>query len=128
MKSLNYGFKSGEEGKGILGCMFAIFLMAAAIFLAFKLGPPYFHHYGFKGDMQYAAARAGAQAIPDNTIKLELIRNAENNKILLKKENIKIQYLAGQVIINAEYDIPVNFLIMKRDLHFRVESSSFTTR
>jgi len=127
MKSPKHGFKFGEEGKGSLGCIFAIILMAIAIFLAFKLGPPYMNHYEFKGEMKQVVSRAGARAIPEETIKKDLISLAQKSNIALKNEDIEIRRLSGQIIIRVEYIIPLNFIIMKHDLRFQVEESSFTT-
>jgi hypothetical protein len=126
MKFINCGFKSGEEGKGSLGCIVSIFLVIIIIFVSFKLGPPYFSHYEFKGEVKHAVSRYGARAISDENIKKDLINLAEKNKVLLKNENIQIRRFAGQLILNVEYSIPVDFLILKRDISFKVEESSFT--
>jgi len=123
----NHGFKSGQEGKGSLGCIFALFLMVVALLLAFKLGPPFMNHYEFKSDMKQAVARAGARAMTDENIRKDLIQTAEKNKIVLKNENIQIRHMAGQVVITVEYTIPVNFLIITKDLRFNIEESSWTS-
>ena len=126
MKSLSSGFISGEEGKGTLGCLFSILLMAIVLFLAFKLAPVYFNHYEFKGDMKQAVSRIGVRAIAEDVIIQDLIKTAEKNNITIEKENIKIRRFSGQVYISIEYTVPVNFLIMKHDLHFELEESSFS--
>ena len=121
------GFKPREEGKGSLGCIFALFLMVVALLLAFKLGPPFMNHYEFKSEMKQAVSRAGARAMTDENIKKDLIQTAEKNKIVLKSENIQIRHMAGQIVIAVEYTIPVNFLIMTKDLRFNLEESSWTS-
>ena len=126
MKSLKHGFKSGEEGKGALGCIFALFLMAVVLFLAFKLGPPYFNHYEYKGEMKQAISRFGARSIPDENIKRELVSTAAKNNIPLNNENIQIRRFAGRINIDVEYIIPVDLLIMKYNLRFKIEESSIT--
>ena len=124
MKS--YNFQSGEEGKGSLGCMFSLVLMVIALFLAFKLAPPYIGYYELKGELKQAVSRAAMRpSAEENTVK-DLIRTAEKNKVLLKKENIKIRRFAGQLYINIEYTVPVDFIIIKRDFNFKMEESSFT--
>lgn len=124
MNSAKHGFNE-DKGKVNLGCIFAIFLMAAAIFLSFKLAPPYLSHYEFKGELKQAISRAGARTVPDEAIIRDLMGIAEKNNISLKKENIKLRRLSNRVSISIEYTIPVDFLIMKRDLHFQTEESSF---
>ena len=126
MNTPKHVFKSGEEGKGSLGCIFALFLMVVALLLAFKLFPPYMNHYEFKSEMKQAVSRAGARAMTDENIKKDLIQTAEKNKIVLKSENIQIRHMAGQVVITVEYTIPINFFIMTYDRSFRIEESSWT--
>ena len=123
----NHGFKSGQEGKGSLGCIFAILLMVLVLFFAFTLFPPYMNHYEFKSEMKQAVARAGARAMTDENIRKDLIQTAEKNKIVLKSENIQIRHMAGQIVITVEYTIPINFLIMTKDLRFNLEESSWTS-
>jgi len=127
MNMPNHGFKSGEEGKGTLGCVFAIVLMVVALVLAFKLGPPYVNHYGFKGEMKQVASRSGARAMAmsEENIKKDVIQVASKNNIDLKIEDIKITRPTGQIVINVKYNVPVNFFIMTHDLSFEIEESSW---
>ncbi|MDR0310958.1 MAG: DUF4845 domain-containing protein [Acidobacteriota bacterium] len=126
MKSRNYGFQSGEEGKGAIGCIIAIVLMVIVIFLGFQLGPVYFNYYEFKSDLKQEVSRVAARAINDEDIVKNLIKIAEKNNIFITKENIKIRRIAGQIAIEVEYQVPVGFIIMTRDLNFKLEGSSFT--
>jgi len=50
---------------------------------------------------------------------------AKNNDIPLEKENIKIQRLAGQIVIDVNYSVLVDFVIFERDLNFNIRASSF---
>ena len=125
MKSRNNGFKSGEEGRGAVGCVVAIALMAIVLFFTVKLGPAYFNHYEFKGNLKQVIARAGASAASEETIIQDLIKTAGTNNIVLKKENIKITRFSDKVRIHVEYIVPINFLIMKYDLKFPLEETGF---
>ena len=125
---LKYDLKYGEEGKGAIGCIVALFLMIAAIFLAIKLGPPYFYHYEFKGDLKQAVSRAGAHLIADENIKKDVKAIAQKNNIILKDEEITIdKTVPARVIIEIKYAVPVDFIILKRDINFhaREEGLSF---
>ena len=126
MKSLKHGNNSGEDGKGSIGCILAIILMAAAVFLAFKLGPPYLSHYEFKGEMKQTVSRAGAHMMSEEQIKKDLIAIARKNNIVLEEKNIRITRTSSSVEISTGYTIPVNFIIMKRDLNFEVKESSYS--
>ena len=122
----NNSFKSGDEGKGAIGCIFALLLMVIALFLAIKLGPPYMSHYEFKGEFKQAVSRVAARGMVEENIIKEMIATAEKNKIVLKSENIQIRRFAGQLIITVEYTIPVDFIFMERELRFKLEESSWT--
>ena len=126
MKSLNHDLKSKEAGKGSLGCMFAIVLAAVAIFLSVKLGPVYYYHYEFKGHLQQVVGRAGVRAVSEEAFVQELIKAAEANNIVLKKENIQISHFASQIRVNVEYTVPVNFIIFTRNFTFKAEETSIS--
>jgi len=124
----NHDFKFGDEGKGSLGCIFALLLMAAAIFLAIKLGPPYVNHFEFGNNLKQTINRASVHEVTDEYIKKNLILDAEKNNIVLTNENIQIRRIAGKIIIRVEYTVPVDFIVIKRELKFRVEEASYTLR
>jgi len=121
MKFPNHGFNSKEEGKGSLGCFIAIILMVLAVFLAFKLGPIYYNHYEFKGELKQAVGRAGARLTSNENIKKDVIAIAQKNNIFLKGEEIIInKSVPTRVIIEIKYVIPVDFIIFKYDLNFNI--------
>ena len=119
MKFPNHDIKSGEDGKGSLGCIFAIILMVIAIFLAYKLGPLYYNHYELTGELKQAVSRAGARMISDENIKKDVKALAQKNNIFLKDEDILInKSVPTRIIIEIKYVIPVDFIILKRDINF----------
>lgn len=127
MKSTNHGFQSGEEGKGTVGCVVSIVLMVIAIFLGLKLGPVYYNHYNLKGDFDQEVSRAAVRGAGQKDAIIQgMLRIAKNNSIALEEKNVKVDFGAGQLKITIEYSVPVNFLIMKRDLNFKLEGKSFT--
>ena len=126
MKS-KYRFKSGEEGKGSLGCIFALALMVSAIFLVIKLGPIYFNHFEFKGDLKQAASHAGAHSVASEIIKRDVKALAQKSKIILKDEDIVIdRSIPTRLIIEIKYTVPVDFIIIKRDIVLKAKEESFT--
>jgi hypothetical protein len=126
MKFLNRFFQSSEEGKGSAGCIFALVLMAIFLFIAFKVGPAYYNNSSFKGDVTQATGRIGARSSKEDVVIQSLIQLAEKNKIRLKKENIKIRRFSGQILIEIDYTVPVDLIILQHDLHFTIKTESFT--
>ncbi|MBN2244162.1 MAG: hypothetical protein JW793_15860 [Acidobacteria bacterium] len=119
-----------SEGKGFLGCMGAIVALAALIFVGIKLGPIYYSNYVFEEELKTVVSRAGARYTPDEKIIIDIIELAQKNGIRITHEsagnNIKVERFAGQIHIRVRYFVPVDFLILRRNLRFQIELSSFT--
>jgi len=130
MKSNGFDALRDSEGKGFLGCMGAIVVLAAIIFVGIKLGPVYYSNYTFEEGLKTVVSRAGARYTPNETIVIDILELAQQNDINLthenSKDNIKIERFAGQIHINVRYYVPVDFLILRRNLKFEIKLSSFT--
>ncbi|NLT68491.1 MAG: DUF4845 domain-containing protein [Acidobacteria bacterium] len=114
-----------SEGKGLIGCMFFIVVFALAIYLGIMLGPVYYANFNFESQIETEAGRAGAKFLDDETIIKDILDLAKRNEIRLNRQNIKIDRFAGQVHIDVQYSVPVDFGFFVRNLDFRVEASSF---
>jgi hypothetical protein len=130
MKSNGFDTLRDSEGKGILGCIGAIVLLAAIIFVGIKLGPVYYSNYQFEEDLKTLVSRSGARYTPDQQIIIEVVELAQKNHINLThenaKNNIKLERFAGQLHISVQYFVPVDFLIIRRNLRFQIKLSTFT--
>jgi hypothetical protein len=125
MKSLGPGSLRDSEGKGIIGCMIFIVLIAVAIFLGIKLGPIYYSNYNFESDVKEEVSRAGAHVLTEETVITDLLRLAEKNGIQITPKDIKVQRFAGQVHIEVNYAVPIDFLVLQRNIAFQIKASSF---
>ncbi|MBN1571108.1 MAG: hypothetical protein JXA73_24950 [Acidobacteria bacterium] len=114
-----------SEGKGMIGCMLSIALIAAAIYLGIVLVPIYYQNFNFENDIKTTASRAGARFFDNETIVKEILVLAKKNEIRVEKENVKVDRFAGQLHILVTYSVPVNFIILERDLNFKIDASSF---
>ena len=113
------------EGKGLVGCMLALVLFAVAIYLGITLGPIYYSNFNLENGVKTTASRAGARFFNDEQIVAEVMDLAKREDIRIKKENILIDRFAGQVHIKVNYSVPVDFIVVERDLSFKIEASSF---
>jgi Domain of unknown function (DUF4845) len=113
------------EGKGLVGCMLALVLFAVAIYLGITLGPIYYSNFNLENGIKTTASRAGARFFNDEQIVAEVMDLAKREDIRIKKENILIDRFAGQVHIKVNYSVPVDFIVVERDLSFKIEASSF---
>jgi len=125
MKSKYLRSLSDPEGKGLIGCLVFLVLIGVAIYLGIVLGPIYYANFNFESAVKTEISRAGAHFLDDETVSKDIIDLARRNEIRLKRENISIDRFAGQVHIRVQYAVPVDFIILTRDLVFRIEGSSF---
>jgi hypothetical protein len=113
------------EGKGLIGCMLALVLFAVAIYLAITLGPIYYSNFNLENGVKTTASRAGAHFFSDEQIIAEIMDLAKREDIRIKKEDVFVDRFAGQVHIKVTYSVPVNFILVERDLNFKIDVSSF---
>jgi len=113
------------EGKGLIGCMLALVLFAVAIYLGITLGPIYYSNFNLENGVKTTASRSGAHFFNDEQIVAEIMDLAKREEIRIKKEDILVDRFAGQVHIKVTYSVPVDFIVVERDLNFKIEASSF---
>jgi len=120
----------GCEGKGFLGCMAAIVLIAAMIFAGIKLGPIYYANYMFEEDLKNITSQAGARGKSHDEIILDILNAAKKRNIRITpedaKRNVSIERYAGQIHVNVKYLVPVDFMIYRTTMQFEIKNSSFT--
>lgn len=118
------------EGKGLIGCIGAIVLIAALLFAGIKLGPIYYSNMIFEDDIKNIVGRAGALGLRDEKIIQDILDTAKEENINLTSKdvskNIKIERYAGQVHVEVHYTVPVDLLIMKKNFEFEIKTSSFS--
>jgi hypothetical protein len=125
MKSQGRRILRDNQGKGMVGCLIFLVLTGVAIFLAIQVVPIYYANYNMESDIKTEVSRAGAHFLEDETIIGDIRAMAKKNDIPLEKNNIKIQRLAGQIVIDVNYSVLINFVILERDLNFNIRASSF---
>jgi hypothetical protein len=116
---------SESEGKGLIGCVLSIALLAAAIFVGITLGPIYYNNLNFESDVKTEVSRAGARFSDNEAVIKNIIDLAKRNEIRLTRQDVKIERFAGQVHIKVNYSVPVDLLVMERDWNFEIHVSSF---
>jgi len=114
-----------SEGKGVIGCLLSIVMLAVAIYLGIVLFPIYYSNFNFENDVKTVASRAGAHFLDNQQITKDILSLAKKNEIRIKREDIKLERFAGQLHIRVDYSVPVDFIVMERALNFKIEASSF---
>ena len=110
------------------GRLFFLLLLAICCFVGIIIGPPYYANYGFETDVKSEVSRAGAHFFDDDTVIKDILDLAKRNEIRLKRENIKVERVAGQLYVTVRYSVPVDFMVHQRDLNFEIKASSYIGR
>jgi len=116
------------EGKGALGCLFTLVLIAVAAFLTVAMGPPYYAYKNLEHEVKNEASRAGANFSDDETVINNVIDLARRNEIQLKPENIKLERFAGKLTIKVHYTVPVNLIVTDHTMVFDIQAKSLVGR
>lgn len=112
------------DGKGVLGCLATLVLLGAGAFVGVKVGPTYFAYKGLESDVKTEVSRAGAHYFSDQTIVENVLDVAKKNNVRLRKEDIKIDHLGGQLQITIDYSVPVDFVLVATTINFEIKASS----
>ena len=114
-----------QSGKGLVGCVFFLLIFAVLGYAAIILCPIYYENYSLETELRTVSARAGANFFSDLQITKEVMDLAKRHEIKLKKEDVQIERMAGQVIIHVYYVARADFGFFVKELEFNVEESSF---
>lgn len=118
-------FPKSSEGKGALGCLVSILLLGATILIGVRALPPYFAYKSLEGDVATEVSRAGAHFFSDEVLVQNILDVARKNEIRLKREDVKVERLAGQVQVLIHYQVPIDLIFLERTFDFNIKASSF---
>jgi len=113
-----------SDGKGMVGCIIFIVLIGIAIFLSIRLVPIYYTNYTMESEIKIVVSRAGAHYQDDAAITKDVLDIARKNELQIEKKNIQVRRFAGQIFVEVEYAVPVDFGILERNLNFQIKASS----
>ena len=112
---------SAASGKGNLGCLFSLLIIAVLGYLGYKFVPHYMSHFELKDALNeiavYRVARAGSGS-EKQTIQEEVIAKAKELGIQLRRENIKVRQEEEKIYITVKYKVPVDLPTQVYDLQF----------
>ncbi len=113
------------EGKGSLGCLVSILLLGAMLLVGLRLGPPYFSYKSLEGDVGTEISRAGSHYFSNEALVQNILDVAKKNEVRLKREDIKVERLAGQLQVSFQYSVPVDLVFFQHTFEFKIKASSF---
>lgn len=106
-----------EAGKGRIGTLIALALLASGIYAAYVLIPIRVAGYEFLDKMR-EEARFGAVNRRDTLVYERLIKKAKALGLPLDPQNLKIKRDGGTYTIHAVYTVPVDLTFYQTDWTF----------
>lgn len=99
-------------------------VIVLAIFLAFKLVPPYVSEYQLQDKMQEQARFGIVNRYSEEQVRDNVFKVAQDLELPIKREDIKVSVSLATVKISLEYTVPVDLLFYSTDLHFSPSSEN----
>ena len=99
-------------------------IMAAGIYVAWSMVPPYFHNYQFQDDLDDVVRINSYLARSDDDIKQQVIKRAQNQDINLKEDQVIVTRGGEGLGISVRYRIHVDMLLHPVDIDFTANSKN----
>jgi hypothetical protein len=97
----------GQRGESNAGCLFGLIVLAIAIFIAYKMIPIKVRSADLKQTVTDEAKMAGTHR--DEVIMGQILAKAREVQLPVTEDNVKITRSAGEITVEVDYDVPVDF-------------------
>ena len=101
--------RNHESGKGAAGCLIALLLVVIVGMIAYKAIPARIAVAELQDYCEEQAERASLSGFTDENIAKSIHRKAQELKLPVQAEDIKVQRDGGQVYIDVAYVVPLSF-------------------
>lgn len=124
MRSLGSQTGRRQRGEGTIKTILVLGIMAAAIYAAVKMVPPYVAEYQLADKMQEQARFAVVNRFTEEQIRENIFKVMQDLEIPAKREDIHIVATQQVVKISLDYFVPIDLLSYHVDLHFTPSSEN----
>ena len=97
----------GQRGEGQAGCLFGLVLLAMGLFLAYKLIPVKVRTAELRQEVVDQAKSAGL--LTDAKILAAILSKADELKLPVTEDDVKIERARGSITVDVQYTVPVQF-------------------
>ncbi len=112
-------FQRCERGFLTFSGLLLLLVVAAIIFAAVKLLPPYIDNYQLQDSMESLARTATyTQKMTEEEVRNQVLGQAKQLGIPLRADQVAVQRSGPTISISAHYDVPVDLLVRQLDLQF----------
>ena len=107
---------TGRAGRGRLGCLFVLLLVAAGVYFGLDFGEAYLRYFRYRDAMAQAARFSSVQT--DGAIRAHLANVADSLGLPPRAREVIIRRSAGVVTIEASYVESVELPGSTREIRF----------
>ena len=114
-----------ERGESKLGCVFGLIVLAIALLVAYKMIPVKVRAAELRQVVIDEAKAAGTH--DDGKIKGTIMQKVYDTKLPVKEDDVKISRGNGEITVDVEYDVPIEFpgFVYKWHQHHHAENPIF---
>lgn len=119
--------KSGrfsQRGEGKLKAIVFTALIVVAIYVAYKLVPPYVSEYQLQDKIQELARFGIVNRYSDEQVRENVFKVVQDLDLPVKREDIKVTVTQATCRISLDYTVPVDLLFYSTELHFSPSSEN----
>jgi hypothetical protein len=114
--------RTHPQGKGNLGCLLGLLILAALGYAIYQFAPPYISHYQLQDAMKEIATLSAAGVLPHkgnasnrsigtiSEIQEAVLVKARELEVPLEKGSILVRREGDVVFISVNYTVPMNLL------------------
>lgn len=114
-----------ERGEGRWKAVAYTAIFVLAVYAAWKIVPAYVSDYQLKDKMEEQARFAVVNRYTDEQIRENIYKVIQDLDIQgVKREDIKVMASQSDVKISLDYNVPVDLLVYKTELHFSPNSEN----
>jgi hypothetical protein len=111
--------RRGERGSAAARLVFFILFVIVALYVGFKVVPPYISNYELEDWMRTQAPFFVVNHMSNDAVMDSIVKQMQTHDIIATKDNVKIiANSPTQVHIIVNYDVPVDMGFYKTTLHF----------
>jgi hypothetical protein len=97
----------GQRGEGQAGCIFGLIILLIGIFIAYKLIPVKVRAAELRQTVVDEAKMAGSRS--DERILRNILRKAEELRLPVTEDSVKINRAHLNIVVDVNYVVPVPF-------------------
>ena len=113
-----------QRGEGKLKAIVFTLIIISAIYVAYKLVPPYVNEYQLQDKMQELARFGIVNRYSDEQVRENVFKAVQDLNLPIKREDIKVTITQATCRIWLDYTVPVDLLFYSTELHFSPSSEN----